>query len=76
VAHPTSDQQRPSASKETGYVDGQNMAVQYRFAENQVDRLPALAANLVRRRVAVIATGSAASKTTAPPSVFAPYRNP
>jgi putative ABC transport system substrate-binding protein len=40
--------------KETGYVDGQNVAVNYRYAENQVDRLPALAADLVRRRVAVI----------------------
>jgi putative ABC transport system substrate-binding protein len=40
--------------KETGYVEGQNVAVEYRYAENQYDRLPALAANLVRRSVAVI----------------------
>jgi putative ABC transport system substrate-binding protein len=40
--------------KETGFVDGQNVAVEYRWAENQYDRLPALAADLVRRRVAVI----------------------
>jgi hypothetical protein len=36
--------------KETGYVEGQNVAVEYRYAENQMDRLPSLAADLVRRR--------------------------
>ena len=36
---------------ESGYVEGQNVAVEYRYAENQYDRLPALAANLVRRRM-------------------------
>jgi len=40
--------------KETGYVEGQNVAVEYQYAENQIDRLPALAADLVRRRVTVI----------------------
>jgi putative tryptophan/tyrosine transport system substrate-binding protein len=62
--------------KETGFVDGQNVAIDYHFAENQLDRLPALAADLVRRRVAVIVTGgnaaalAAKAATTTIPIVF------
>ena len=69
--------------KETGYVEGENVAIEYRWAENQIDRLPALAADLVRRRVAVIvATGSAAAAfaakaaTTTIPIVFVVAEDP
>jgi putative tryptophan/tyrosine transport system substrate-binding protein len=43
--------------KEQGFVEGENLAILYRFADNEADRLPELAADLVRRKVAVIVTG-------------------
>src|SRR5215475_12435515 len=62
--------------RQTGYVEGRNVAVEYRFADNQLDRLPTMAADLVRRQVAVIVTGGDASSfaakaaTTTIPLIF------
>jgi putative ABC transport system substrate-binding protein len=61
--------------KETGYVEGQNVAVEYRWAEGQYDRVPAMAAELVRRKVAVIVANTpgnlvAKAATTTIPIVF------
>jgi putative tryptophan/tyrosine transport system substrate-binding protein len=65
--------------KETSHIEGENVAIEFRWAENQVDRLPELAADLARRRVAVIVAGASpaviAAKTataTIPIVFFAP----
>jgi ABC-type uncharacterized transport system substrate-binding protein len=50
---------------ETGYVEGQNVAIEYRWAEGRYDRLPALAADLVNRKVALIVTGGGPSSALA-----------
>ncbi len=81
--HPTSPEQSADrlrgfrqGLKDTGYVEGENVTVEYRWAEGQYDRLSALVADLARRKVAVIATGglssalAAKAATTTIPIVF------
>src|SRR3984957_4293058 len=67
---------------ETGFVEGQNVTVEYHYLEGQYDRLPALVADLVRRRVAVIAMDgiaaalAAKAATTTTPIVFGVGEDP
>src|SRR5262252_6381005 len=67
--------------RETGYVESQNVAIEYRSAEDHLDRLPALVADLIRRQVAVIvgnhnAALAAKAATTTVPIIFATGADP
>jgi putative ABC transport system substrate-binding protein len=68
--------------KDNGYAEGENVTITYRFAENQIDRLPALAADLVRHGAAVIATAgdsvavAAKAATSTIPIVFIVSQDP
>jgi putative tryptophan/tyrosine transport system substrate-binding protein len=68
--------------KDTGYVEGENVATVYRWAENEIDRLPELVAELARRQVAVLVTIgnattlAAAKATTTIPIVFSVNEDP
>jgi putative tryptophan/tyrosine transport system substrate-binding protein len=87
--HPTSPDAFPDrlrgfrqGLKETGYIDGENVVIRYRFAENKIDRLSAMASDLVTSRVAVITAANsppalaAKAATTTIPVVFITPEDP
>jgi putative tryptophan/tyrosine transport system substrate-binding protein len=72
----------PSGLKETGYVEGENIVIEYRWAESRIDRLPEMVADLIRRQVTVltamsgVAAVAAKAANTTIPIVFVAGEDP
>jgi hypothetical protein len=61
--------------KDAGFIEGQNVAIEYRFADNQNERLPALAADLVQRQVVLIVATGGTARDSPPRRLRRPFRS-